>query len=229
MKVLLVTTTFKLADKLAALSPELEYCAAVVDNVEPAKEIFANVGLSQVPLYPMNELQKCVESLRYDYVLRVQDNYYGEKIIREIKKYTGTENKIMSFAGLHTDSNFKVDRALRYFGEHAQDFKMFATGTSTAWAGLDATKFKYKLFNLAKPSQDLYYDYNVAKHVILCGGGIVRYVMLSSVLRRILFTMICRWCFITGVSSCRISLPSMTCITSSCPPTIISNFSVRNG
>ena len=82
MKILLVTLTDQLAEKFAALNPELEFCAAVVDNVDSAKEILSNVGLSQVPVYPMSELQKHLETLKYDYVLLVQEKFYGMGLIK---------------------------------------------------------------------------------------------------------------------------------------------------
>lgn len=63
MRVLLVTNEMNLSEKLAVLSPELEYCGIVVDDVEPAKKTLADRGLSQVPLYPMNELRKCVDNI----------------------------------------------------------------------------------------------------------------------------------------------------------------------
>ena len=229
MKVLLVTTVDKLAEKFAALSPELEYCTVVVDEVEPAKEIFAQVGLSKDLLQPMSELKNCVESLDYDYVLCVQNQFYDDDIIMELPKYAVSKNNILSFGALSTRRNFLTEQALRYYQKHWQDFEMFATGISTVYGGIDVTQFNRKLFNVAKPSQDLYYDYNVAKHIFVCGGGIVRYAMLSSGLCRILFITTFRKFFVTDVFSCRILLLLMTCIIFSCPPMFIRNFSVKNG
>ena len=171
MKILLLTTAAKLKEKLAVLSPELEYCAVVVDNVESAKKTFADGGLSKVPVYPMKELKNCVEKINYDYVLRVQDQFYNEKIIMELPKYGVPNNKVVSFGLLSTAHNFKTEQTLRYFKEHASEFEMFATGISPAFNGIDVTQFKRPLFNFAKPSQDLYYDFQVAKHIVLCGGA----------------------------------------------------------
>lgn len=181
MKVLLVTTTNKLAEKFAALSPELEYCAVVVDEIEPAKEILSQIGLPPDLLQPMSELQNCVKKFQYDYVLRVQDHPYKEKIMKELVKYGVPLNKVVSFAALQNKNNFKTEQVLRYFKEHSKEFEMFATGISPAFEGLDVTQFKRPLFNFAKPSQDLYYDYNIAKHIVLCGGGhsTIRYALIG--------------------------------------------------
>ena len=181
MNVLLVTTVDKLAEKFAALSPELEYCAAVVDNVDSAKEILANVGLPQVPLYPMTELQKRVETLEYDYVLLVQDKFYGMGIIRKLQSFGLPTHKLVSFAQLTNTGNWQTERHLRYYREHAQDFEMFATGTSPTETAIDIRKFKRKTINCATSSQDLYYNFQIAKSIILCGGGhsSIRYALIG--------------------------------------------------
>ena len=180
MKILLVTKAEKLAEKLAALNPELEYCAAVVDNVKSAKEIFAGVGLSQVPVYPMKGLQKRVETLDYDYVLCLQEKFYGTRIIRKLKSFGLPIEKLVSFARLPDAGNWQTERQLRYYREHAQDFEMFATGTSPIEAAIDIRKFKRKMFNFGTSSQDLYYSFQIAKSVILCGGHTsIRYALIG--------------------------------------------------
>ena len=151
MRVLLVTTENKLSEKLNVLNPELEYCAVVVDEVESAKEILGQVGLSKDLLYPMSNLRECVESLNYDYVLCVQGSFYDCKndILRQ---YNVPTEKIACFAGLTLTANFEREHLLRYYREHCQDFEMFATGISTAYEGINCTKFKRKLFKFAKQS-----------------------------------------------------------------------------
>ena len=197
MKILLVTMTDNLSEKLAALNPELNFCAAVVDNVEAAKEF-----LPQVPLYPMSQLQKLLTTLEYDYVLLVQEEFYGMGLIRKLQSYGLPTDKLISFAALTGVANWQAERQLRYYHEHAQDFKIFATGTSYTEAGIDIRRFKYKAFNFGTSSQDLYYSYNIAKGVILCGGGILRYAMRSSVLRLM---------FSTSTFPKRISLKAECC------------------
>lgn len=182
MRILLVTWVDKLSEKFATLNPELEYCAIVTDDVEAAKEVLGKFSLSQDLLHPMDELRKCIESLDYDYLLCVQDKYSDEKI-GILQKCAVPSKKVISFNQLTTKSsfNFDTEKALRYYQEHSQEFEMFATGISTAFEGLDVTQFKHKLFNFAKPSQDLYYDYKVAKYVVSCGKGNskIRYALIG--------------------------------------------------
>lgn len=178
MNVLLVTTAKNLEEKLYALNPELEYCAIVTDDVEAAKKTLAQIGLLKNVICSMDELPKCVEHLQYDYILCVQDSSYDWQISR----LEGLpKEKVVSFAELQTERNFNAERTLRYYKEHAQEFEMFATGGSYAWAGLDVTHFNRKLFNFAKSNQDLYYNYNIAKNIMLYGEGhnTLRYALIE--------------------------------------------------
>ena len=73
MRVLLVTWTDQLLQKLSILSPELEYCAIVVDEVEPAKKILERVGLSPNLIHPLYDLKECVKDFYYDCVMCVEN------------------------------------------------------------------------------------------------------------------------------------------------------------
>ncbi len=190
MRVLLVTSTEKLLEKLSALNPKLEYCAIVVDEVEPAKEILDKFSLSQDLLHPMSELQKCVENLDYDYVLCVQDKFYDGKV-KVLQKCSVPTEKVVSLAALPTIGNWQTERHLRYYKEHSQEIEMFATGTSTTETSIDIRKFKHKAINVGTSSQDLYYSFQIAKFIILCvcvGGGVAEFAMLLLGLRLIPFT-----------------------------------------
>ena len=158
MNVLLVTTAKNLAEKLYALNPELEYGAIVIDDVEAAKKTLAQIGLTKNVICSMDELPKCVEHLRYDYTICVQDHFYDW----QINRLEGLPaEKIVSFAELATVRNWETERQLRYYKEHVQDFEMFVTG------GINGRYFKYKTSNFARPSQDLYYNFQIAKSVML--------------------------------------------------------------
>ena len=176
MLVLLVTNNEKLAEKLRALNPALEYCAIVIDEVEPAKEVLEQVGLSKDLLLPMSNLRECVEGLQYDYVFCL-DVKWNDKLLKSVQECGVPKNKIVGINFPRNDT-FLIERALRYFKEHCAKFDMFATGISYAETGLNVNCFKRKLFNFARSSQDLYYNFQTAKFAVSCGGGIIRrYVM----------------------------------------------------
>lgn len=229
MKILLATTVNNLAEKFAVLSPELEYCAIVIDNVEPAKEILDKLDLSNVPLYPMSELKTCTENLNYDYLLYIQDKLYGLANLRKLISYEVPTEKVISFSKLPTNSNWDVERRLRYYREHAQDFEMFTTGTSTTMWGIDIREFKYKTINFGLYSQDLYYNFQVAKSVILYGGGIVEFIMLSLDSRIIPSISIFQRRFYLKIVYCLILLLLMIFITFLYLLTFMKNFFAKNG
>lgn len=172
MNVLLVTTADNLSEKFNALNPEIEYCAIVVDSVEPAKEILSNIGLSPDLLRPMSALKTCIETLGYDYVLLVQDKFYATATVKKLQSFGLPTEKLISFACLSNAGNWEMEGLLRCYREHVQEFEIFATGTSPIKAGIDIQKFKRKTINFGTSSQDLYYSFNIAKDAIIYGGGV---------------------------------------------------------
>lgn len=179
MRVLLVTNANELDKKLAALNPELEYCGIFVDDVESAKKTLEKVGLSQVPLYPLNEFKIYANSHHdYDYAFCVQESAYDSLIYQLIGL---PMEKIVSVASLQNEKNWMTERHLRYYQEHSQEFEIFVTGISPTEAGIDINEFKRKAINFATSSQDLYYNFQIAKSVILCGGGHskIRYALIG--------------------------------------------------
>lgn len=181
MRVLLVTWADELLEKLTVLSPEIEYCAIVVDEVEPAKKVLERVGLSTNLIYPMYDFKECIKNFFYDYILCVETNTYDSQITKVIQNYDIPKDKFLNLAALMSVKNFKTEQVLRYYKEHVSEFEMFATGISYIAVGLDITRFKRRLFNFAKASQDLYYDFQVAKSAILYGGGHsrIRYALIG--------------------------------------------------
>lgn len=226
MKILLATTVNNLAEKFAVLSPELEYCALVTDKRELAKEILDKLDLSNVPLYPMSELKTCFENLIYDYIFCVQDVPYGTGIVSILQKYKIPTEKVMSFS---IAGNWQTEFLIRYYQTHAKDFEMFATGTSYTEAGVDIRKFKRNTINFATSSQDLYYSFQIAKSVVLCGRGIARYDMPSSDLRHMFFTSTFQRHLYLRRVFCLILLPLTIYIISPCLSTFIKIFSAKNG
>ena len=172
MKILLVTSTARLAEKLNILNPELEYCAFVVDEVAPAGNILNERGLSAVPLYSMSELKNCVGKIPYDYVLHIQEGFFKIKVALELKNCGVPTDKLLNIAQLPGGSNFVTEMLLRYYKAHAQEFEIFATGISHAQTSINIEQFSRKAINFAVSSQDLYYDFLIAKNVLLYGGGV---------------------------------------------------------
>lgn len=170
MRVLLVTWTDQLLQKLSILNPQLEYCAIVVDEVDPAQKILEQFGLPKTLIHPLYELKECVCDFYYDYVICIENGWGSKKLSTQVQEYNVQTNKILNFGATVLVHNFLLERSLRYFKEHAAEFEMFATGISYVERCLDVTQFKHKLFNFGRGSQDLYYNFQVAKHAVTWGG-----------------------------------------------------------
>ena len=182
MRILLVTTTNDLVKKLTILNPKLEYCAIVTDDVESAKKVLKNVGLSKNLIQPFYALKECIKDLRYDYCFCIENSWWDLAFTNKSKKYGVSQDKLISFCDLVSPVNFLLERSLRYFKKHAAEFEIFATGISHVEKALDVTCFKHKTFNFGRGSQDLYYNLQVAKFAISCGGGhnkTIRYALIG--------------------------------------------------
>ena len=173
MRVLFVAWTENILMNLAALNPGLEFRAIFTDEVEVARKNLAATNFPPDLIYPLYDLKECVKDFHYDYII-CAENPWKHDFEEVLTSYDVPKEKIFSFdASL---GNFMIERSLRYFKEHVAEFDMFATGISCTEVGLDVTQFKRKLFNFARSSQDLYYNFQTAKFAVSCGGGIVRLV-----------------------------------------------------
>jgi len=175
MKILLVTTSATLPFALTtALNPKNDYCAFVVDEVNTAKDFVKKSGLPENIIFPLYELKNCIDEIYFDVLISISDFYTGYNDLANYAQRCGCpQNKFIHLYMLNQPKNFVLERALRYYEEHSAEIEIFATGNSHTCMGLDATKFKYKLLNFGRSSQDLYYSYQIAKRVLTpkTGGG----------------------------------------------------------
>ena len=176
MRILLVTMTDLLPVSLThVLNSALDYCAIVVDEPAIAKNMLKNVPPLRDKIFPFYELKECLEDNYFDFVLFISDGRSSWNIDEKFIKYGLPREKVFNLNISHgVTRNHILEKTLRCYKEHAKEFEMFATGTSIIAVGLDANKFKYKLFNFGRTSQDLYYDYQVAKFILsdTRGGGL---------------------------------------------------------
>ena len=185
MRVLLITLTDVLPFVLTnVLNPALDYSAIVVDEVDKAKKSLSDFPQLRDKIFPFYELKECIEKTHYHAVLFMCENPAWYAIIEQIKEYGVSSNKFLNvhLACATSKGHFLLERNLRYYKEHAAEFEMFATGGCYTALGLDNTKFKYKLFNMGKGSQDLYYDYQIAKFILDQNsrvGGRLKYALIG--------------------------------------------------
>ena len=176
MRILLVTLSDILPFALTqVLNPELEYCAIVVDEPDISKKMFKDYPQITNVIFPFHELKECIENFYYDIAVCISSSRLRYDVLpNELKHYGLDANKIISLQDIHTDANFSIEKSLRYYKEHVAEFEMFAIGMSYTELSIIPKLFKRKLFNFGRGSQDLYYDYQIAKYILeVCGGGIL--------------------------------------------------------
>lgn len=180
MRILLVTFSELLPTTLLSiLNPELECCAIVVDEPERAKQILEDNPLTNI-IYPFYELKDCADNFYYDCIVFATP-FWEFPNVANIEKWGLPKKLLVSVPSIHTPENFYIERALRYYKEHAAEFEMFATGSSFVHNALDTKKFTLKLFNFGHSSQDLYYSYKIAKYLLheAGGGSYIKYALIG--------------------------------------------------
>ena len=174
MRILLVTFSNILPYALTqVLNPANEYCAIVVDDPLQSKKMLEKAPQLREKIFPFYELKHCIEKFYFDLLLYINMPGIGG-VEQQLRNYGVPAEK---FFHLHLTNDrencFLLERALRYYKEHSTEYEIFATGLSYVRDAIDVTKFKKKTFNFGIGSQELYYDYKIAKFVLeVCGGGI---------------------------------------------------------
>lgn len=173
MKILLVVSSVSLNFVLTnALNPKNDYCAIVTDKVSTAKDFAKKNGLSEEIIFPLYELKSCIEEINFDVLICVSDEVanYAD-LLRYTQSCGCPHNKFVHLRLLNQSRIFVLERAFRYYEKHSDEFEIFATGSCISAKSLDTTKFKYKILNFGRSNQDLYYDYQIAKRILMPKTG----------------------------------------------------------
>lgn len=114
-------------------------------------------------------------SVEYDYI--VIFSVYQDAIFEKMRQCNISENRAITFNQYGEYSSFVRDpfhRKLKNMRSRRENAKILITGLSYHNEGIDETKFDDPVVNMAMGSQDLFYDYEVAKYVMRTqnGGGI---------------------------------------------------------
>lgn len=111
-------------------------------------------------------------SVEYDYI--VIFSVYQDAILEKIRQCNINEGRVITFNQYGEYSSFVRDpfhKKLEKMRSLRGNAKILVTGLSYHNEGIDGTKFEYPVVNMAMGSQDLFYDYEVAKYVMHSRGG----------------------------------------------------------
>lgn len=110
-------------------------------------------------------------NLRYDYLIATD----GETQLPSDKSIINLDN----FVSNHY--NFEIYRALASLQTIDQSIRCFVTGLSYAEVGIDVNELPFSSINLAASSQDLFYDFQLAKYMFSTSefASNIRYALIG--------------------------------------------------
>lgn len=153
---------------LSVLNPELSISAIIVDNVKEAEKIVEKYKLPKNILFHYYNLKECLENLTYDYIITaLRWSMFSENVIKDLYSLNISKTKFISLWELDRPQHVCAFSILmKYYNQNASKYKIFVTGDSHFVYGLNILTFSLPLINFARGSQDLYYDYKIAKMIL---------------------------------------------------------------
>lgn len=119
-----------------------------------------------------------LNNTEYDYIIIASQ--YNEEIYSQLIKMGISNEKIFEFGVFFKNGGevYPKDRIEKYINSH-NDYECIITGISYSLVGIDIDSFKYKAYTFANGSQDLYYDYKIARYAINNGGDNIKYCIIG--------------------------------------------------
>ena len=181
MRICIVAFSNHLDACLSALNPNLEIAAIIVDSVTSAKSIVEKHNLSEKLLYHYHDLKECLENSIYDYiVMALRFSMFSEIVIKDLYSLNISKTKFINLWDLDRPEHVcSFTLLMSYFKENPDKFKTFITGDSHLVFGVDIDSFSLPTINFARGSQDLYYDYKIAKYAMQFNKGTIKYAIIG--------------------------------------------------
>ncbi len=168
MKICIVAFSNHLECCLSALNPNVDIAAIIVDNPKAAKLIIKKFNLSEDVVQPYFNLEECVKNLDYDYiVVSLRWSMFSETVINDLKALNLPRNKFVNLWDLDKPEHVSALTVLmNFYTQNSTAFNTFITGNSQFVYGIDINQLSMPTINFSRGSQDLYYDYLIAKKIL---------------------------------------------------------------
>ena len=120
-----------------------------------------------------DSMPEIVQQKYFDYVIVsdiIKDAGSENRIVKDLKRVGVPAEKILNLSHFASFPFFSIFNALKNFSSVSEaersKINFFVTGVSHAYAGTDIKEFSMQGMNLALTSQDLFFDYELAKIVL---------------------------------------------------------------
>lgn len=118
-------------------------------------------------VYGFWQIKEVIKKFSPDYILfLVPFRAPIEFFTREFKKMNYPLNKICDLSMYHSDEALHLESRINRVRKNPDRYKIFSTGISYSRTGIDPDSFELPLISFADSSQDLYYDYQIAKRLL---------------------------------------------------------------
>lgn len=106
-----------------------------------------------------------IKNLDYDCIIIASQ--FNDSIYNQLTEELGVDSKkILQFFKYIASCNNHIINELKAFSQLSNEVQVIATGISYMQVAINNNSLCKKVFNLAHPSQDLYYDYNIVKYIL---------------------------------------------------------------
>lgn len=118
------------------------------------------------------------EILEHDYDYIVIASQYDKDIYDGLVQLGIPKEKIFMYVFWGETFADRLTEKYKSFIERQNNIEGFITGISYAYNGIDPSYFKHEIMNFSSPSQDLYYDYQIAKKLVT-SSKTIKYAIIS--------------------------------------------------
>lgn len=105
-----------------------------------------------------------INKIKYDYIIIASQ--FSSDIFKQLVSNNVCENKIFEYLNFLNAINSPFEYKINTFEKGKYEYKTLITGISYFVSGIDGDVLKEKGMNFSFDSQDLYYDYNIAKYIL---------------------------------------------------------------
>ena len=182
MRVLIISCEPFLTGFLSVMNKDLDVAAIIMPNDKLINGFpVTNPDGKTFKIYSYVYLKECLSNLYYDYIILAfpPDSEIHNEITDELKEYKVDPSKLFHAGEIYRADLYSFFHMFNYVRNEISKYKILITGVSYAWKGTDINCFEMPALNCAMRSQDLYFDYLVAKKMFSLKKSAFKYAIIG--------------------------------------------------